>query len=225
MFSLPPLTPFVKKLLIAIFAIYLAQVIGVNWMGVPVSSYLALDPSTPGVSTLWQLFTHVFAAGTSEGYVFSLLISLLFLWWMLSPIEERFGSKRTFQLCVFATLGASIPVALIGTMFPNSQLIFGAQPLLLAAISSFAWMYRGRGRLSLFGVVEMKAEHLLWLIIGMSGLTFLASKNWLGLVADLGAIGAGVLFIEWLRRPPSGKKQPKFQVISGHRDQKDTWLN
>ena len=225
MFRLPPLTPFVKKLLIALFAVYLAQVIGVNWAAFPLSSYLMLDTSSQSIETLWQLFTHIFAADTGPAYVFSMMISLFFLWWMLSPIEERFGPKRTLQLCLFATLGASIPAVITGMLIARPFPLFGPQPLLLAAISSFAWMYRGRGQLSLFGVINMKAEHLLWLTIALSVLVFLSSKDWVGLIADLGAIGAGVLFIEWLRRPPSRSKRPNFQVISGHRDQKDTWLN
>ena len=225
MFRLPPLTPFVKKLLIALFGTYLAQVLVTNWGGVPLFNLLALDAANPGTHSVWQIFTHVFAADTRPHYVLSMLIALVFLWWMLAPFEERFGERRTFQLCLAATLGAAIPAALVGPMLPDGGPVFGSQPLLLAAIAAFAWSYRGRGQLSLFGVFEMKAEHLLWLTIGLSVLLFLSSKNWLALVADLGGIGAGVAFIEWLRRPPRKKRTSDLRVISGSRPPKDTWLN
>ncbi|MEM8609345.1 MAG: hypothetical protein AAGF92_19750, partial [Myxococcota bacterium] len=94
MFRFPPLTPFVKKLLIAMFAAWIIQILLQNWAGVPIFALLALDTANIGPHTLWQLATHVFAAPTSPQYLFSMLITLVFLWWMLAPFEQRFGQKR-----------------------------------------------------------------------------------------------------------------------------------
>ena len=102
MFRFPPLTPFVKKLLIALFGTWILQIILQNWGGVPAFEFLALDTARPGVRTLWQLGTHVFAFPTGPQAVFSMLIVLLFLWLMLAPFEQRFGEKRTIQLCIVA---------------------------------------------------------------------------------------------------------------------------
>ncbi len=231
MFRFPPLTPFVKKLLIALFAAYLGQIIVQNWVGVEVFSMLALDTTSLGPSTAWQVLTYVFAAPTTPNYVFSMLISCLFLWWMLAPFEQRFGPNRTLQLCLVATLGAAIPALVVGLLFSGERPLYGAEALLLGTIAAFSWSYRGQGRMSFFGVIDMKPEHIIWLVLGISFLIFLTSRDVIGLVADLGAVGAGIGFIEWLRRPPGrrrvrrGKRSGGFRVISGDRDSGPQWLN
>ena len=53
------------------------------------------------------------------------------------------------------------------------------------------------------------------------------------LVADLGAVGGGVGFIEWLRRPPKrrirkvarGKRKSSFDVVEGGRSDEPRWLD
>ncbi len=231
MFRFPPLTPLVKKLLIALFATYLGQILVQNWLGQEVFSFIALNTAAVGVSTVWQLFTYVFAAPTTTNYVFSMLISLVFLWWMLAPFEQRFGPRRALQLCVVATLGAALPAIAIGLAFGSADALYGTTPLLLGTIAAFSWSYRGQGRMSFFGVIDMKPEHIIWLVLGMSLLIFLTSGDLVHLVADLGAVGAGIGFIEWLRRPPSTerrgprKRSGGFRVISGDRDDGPQWLN
>lgn len=229
MFRFPPLTPLVKKLLIALLATYIGQIILENWVGFRVLDWIALYAGPPQLSTTWQLFTYPFAAPTGPNYVFSMLISCLFLWWMLAPFEMRFGPKRTIQLCVVATLGAAIPAILVGSILGPSVL-YGTEPLLLASIAAFSWSYRGQGPMSFFGVIDMKPEHIIWLVLGISFLIFLASRDFVGLVADLGAVGAGIGFIEWLRKPPVSlrrkrKKSGGFRVIKGDRESGPNWLN
>ncbi len=232
MFRFPPLTPFVKKLLIALFATWIAQILLQNWGGVPMFQVLALDTGHPGVQTLWQLGTHVFAFPTGPQAVFSMLIMLLFLWLMLAPFEQRFGQKRTIQLCVAAVLSSSVLALLVGALVPQPSALYGAQAILLASISAFAWSYRGQGRMSFFGVVEMKPVHIIYLVLALSALMFITSGDAVALAADLGAIGGGIAFIEWLRRPPSRKrrlsrKKPKrdFDVVKGGRSDEPRWLN
>jgi membrane associated rhomboid family serine protease len=117
-FRFPPLTPFVKKLLIALFGAWIAQIILQNWAGVPMFELLALNTGSVGVATLWQLGTHVFAFPTGPQAVFSMLIVLLFLWWMLAPFEQRFGQKRTIQLCVVAAMSAALLALVVGMVVP-----------------------------------------------------------------------------------------------------------
>ncbi len=61
MFRFPPLTPFVKKLLIVLFSAWIFQIILQNWAGVPIFEILALNTANPGLHTTWQLGTHVLA--------------------------------------------------------------------------------------------------------------------------------------------------------------------
>ncbi len=231
-FRFPPLTPFVKKLLIALFGTWIAQILLQNWLGIPVLEVLALNTAALGLHTLWQLATHVFAAPTGPQYVLSMLITLLFLWWMLAPFEQRFGQKRTIQLCIVAALASAILGIGVGLFLPTSHPLFGAQALLLASIAAFAWSYRGQGRMSLFGIVDMKPIHIIYLVLAYSLLMFITSGDAVSFAADLGAVGGGMGFIEWLRRPPSRrrrrkpkKKKGSFDVIAGGRTDEPRWLN
>jgi membrane associated rhomboid family serine protease len=222
----------VKKLLIALFAAWIVQIILQNWAGVPIFELLALNTSQPGVETLWQLGTHVFAFPTGPQAVFSMLIMLVFLWWMLAPFEQRFGEKRTIQLCVVAALAAAVLALFVGLIVPNPSRLYGAQAMLLGSIAAFAWSYRGQGRMSFFGVIDMKPVHIIYLVLALSLLMFMTSGDAIALAADVGAIGGGMAFIEWLRRPP-GRRRPRkrrkkksdFDVVQGGRADEPRWLN
>ena len=233
MFRFPPLTPFVKKLLIALFGAWILQIILQNWAGVPMFEFLALSTARPGVNTLWQLGTHVFAFPTGPQAVFSMLIVLLFLWLMLAPFEQRFGEKRTIQLCVVAALSSAVLALIVGLIVPSPSALYGAQAILLGSIAAFAWSYRGQGRMSFFGVIDMKPVHIIYLVLALSALMFITSGDAVALAADIGAIGGGMAFIEWLRRPPGkrrrGKRRKKkksdFDVVQGGRADEPRWLN
>jgi membrane associated rhomboid family serine protease len=230
-FRFPPLTPFVRKLLIALFSAWIAQIILQNWAGVPVFEFLALDTAQPGLHTLWQLGTHVLAFPTGPQAVFSMLISLVFLWWMLAPFEQRFGEKRTIQLCVVAALFSAVLALFVGLLVASPSPLYGAQAILIGSIAAFAWSYRGQGRMSLFGVIEMKSVHIIYLVLALSALMFITSRNAVALAANIGAIGGGMGFIEWLRRPPRRrrpkhkKKGPLGVVQRGGRSDEPRWLN
>lgn len=220
-----------KKLLITLFGAWIAQIILQNWAGVRIFELLALNTATPGLHTLWQLGTHVLAFPTGPQAVFSMLISLVFLWWMLAPFEQRFGEKRTFQLCVAAALSSALLALVVGLLVPSPSPLYGAQALLLGSIAAFAWSYRGQGRMSFFGVIDMKPVHIIYLVLAFSVLIFMTSGDAVALAADIGAIGGGIGFIEWLRRPPRRrqarrrKKKSSFDVVQGGRSDGPRWLN
>ena len=224
-----------KKLLIALFGAWIVQIVLQNWGGIPMFEFLALNTASPGVHTVWQLGTHVFAFPTGPQAVFSMLISLVFLWWMLAPFEQRFGQKRTIQLCVAAALSSALLALLVGLMVPSPSALYGAQALLLGSIAAFAWSYRGQGRMSFFGVIDMKPVHIIYLVLALSALMFMTSGDAVALAADIGAIGGGMAFIEWLRRPPGRRRRPKrpkrrkkksdFDVVQGGRADEPRWLN
>ena len=237
MFRLPRLTPFVKKLLIGLFGAFIGSVVLENWLDVPVGRLLALQTADLGWPTLWQVITY--PAYYPPQAVVSLLLSLVFLWWMLAPFEERYGARRTLQLTLTAILSGGLAVLLMGLLGfgqPN-EVLFGSNVVILAAIAAFVWpMRHQRTPISVFGVLPMRPIHLLYGIVGLSFLFFLANRHAAQFVADLGAIAGGIGFVDWMTKPRSRggsrgggnkTKKRKFDVIQGgiHPDDKPRWLN
>jgi len=226
-FPLPRLTQVVKKLIIGLVVCYVAELIGLNVLGIDVVSPLALNPTAP---MPWQLVSYVLIDQPGNPLFF--LLGLLFLWWALSPFEQGFGGTRTLQLCVVAAIGAALPAILLAQIVPKAFPLLGSQPLWFGAVAASVELSRGR-RLSLFGMGSMTAQQFLALIVGISVLMYLASLNHTQLVADLGAMGAGLGFVRWMRRPRTPPRQkprprggPKLRVIEGEReDDKPKWLN
>lgn len=217
----PRLTPLVRKLLIVLGGTYVATLILQNWVGLPIFEFLALNHRTLRLATLWQMLTYPLAMPSGPQHVFGILINLVFFWLIMAPFEERYGERRTAQLTMVATVGASFPALLVGqtvaaagaaSLYPP---MYGTNPILLAAIAAFAYALRGRGTLSLFGVVPMQPVHVIYLVLGLSVLFFLASGNAVELVADFGAVGAGLLFMRWLSRPPRRRRTSSRRQAAG----------
>jgi hypothetical protein len=224
--GLPRLSTVVKKLIGTLLAAYILQLVLENWLAVPVASLLALTPAGPG---LWQLVTYVIV---DHGHPIMFLLGLLFIWWALSPFEIGYGSVRTLQLCAVSTIAASVPAYLAGFIFPGSPLLYGSGPLWFGAISATTWLHRDQ-QIALFGAVHMSARQFLWVLLGITALMFLASKNHTQLIADLGSMAGGIAFVRWMKRPRhsgTGRKaNPKgrgFKVIQGGQDDdRPKWLN
>lgn len=224
----PPLTPFVKKLMILLLGIYVALAILDGWMGVPATRLLALTTDL-GVHTIWQLFTHPFVTPPSPSSVMSLLVSLVFVWWMLSPFEHQYGRRRLIQLCLFGTFASAVPALVVGQFLSNAYLVYGFSAWPMAALAALVWNSRHRDSLSFFGVLSLKPMMFLYIFAGIDVLTFLVDRDPVRLVASLGALGGGIAFAEWMTRPPTPKasKKPRrkndlgFRVIDGGKSDED----
>lgn len=228
--ALPRLTGVVKKLILGLVAAYVLQLVLVNWAGIPVLGLLAL---TPGGPWLWQLVTYVLV---DNSHPLMFLVGLLFMWWALSPIETGFGPVRTLQLIGVSVVAGSVPAYLAGLVIPDSPPLFGAFSVMYGGIAAMAWLYRDR-EISLYGILPMTAKQALLVLVGLSFLMFLASKDHTQLIASLGAMGGGIAFIRWMRRPRTParvrrKSERSFRVIegggtggTGGDDERPKWLN
>jgi hypothetical protein len=226
-FELPRLSQVVKKLIIALSVAYIAQLVLENWLGVPVAGWLALSPGGAGV---WQLVTYVFV---DRRHPVMFCLGLAFLWLALSRFEIGYGARRTLELCLATTLGASVPAYLAGFALPGSPPLYGAFSLWMGGFAATTWSY-GNQPVSLFGLLTLGARQLLWLLLGLSVLIFLQSKDHTQLIADLGAIASGIGFVRYMKRPrssgPSRKPRTKpsgLRVVEGGKSEDDRpkWLN
>src|SRR5687767_2548924 len=104
---MPRITPTVKQILIALVAAFVIQV-------VLVFGWLAMSP---GELMPWQLLTYVLVDRNNP---IMFLIGLLFIAWALSTFELTFGRTRALQLCVIASLAASVPAWLLGLVLTGA---------------------------------------------------------------------------------------------------------
>jgi Rhomboid family len=224
----PRLSAVVKKLLYVLTACYVAQLVAQNWLGLNVVSWLALRP---GRLQPWQLLTYVLV---DAGHPMMFMIGLLFLWWALSPFEIAYGPLRVLQLCLCCVLGASVPADLVGFVLPSSPPLYGSSALWFGGIAATSWLYRDQ-QMSLFGMLQLSGRQFLYVLLAMSGLSFLFDKDHTQLVASLGAVGAAIAFSRWMKRPrkPQTARKPSgpprgFKVIEGgggNDEGRPKWLN
>jgi membrane associated rhomboid family serine protease len=202
-FRMPPLTPFVRVLLIALFGAFIAAALLENFLGVPVVRHLALNPLSISPLTALQVVTYPLVVPTRD--LFPLLISLLFLWLILAPFEERYGLGRTVQLALAATLAAALSALAVGRLLPEmvAGSMAGPQWITLAAVSAYAVLLPPYAEVNFFGVFPMRAKYLLGLVVGFSVLGFITHPDAAALGADLGAIGSALGFVKWwMQKPP-----------------------
>lgn len=213
---MPRITPTVKQILIGLFAAYVVQLVLENWMGVRVFGWLALAPNAP---LPWQFFTYVLVNPTDPMW---LLLGLLFISWSLSQFEIVFGRKRTWQLCAVVALSASVSVAVLGLVVGSATPLLGSTSLWYGSIAVMSWLDRQRP-ISFFGLFAMTAIQFLYGILALAVLSFVFDKDATRFVACLGAIGGGIGFANWLRKPRPPKRPPErkkarasgFKVIQG----------
>jgi membrane associated rhomboid family serine protease len=231
-FRFPPLTPFARALLIALVVSFVATAILENFVGVPVMMLLALLP-TPTVLTPLQVFSHLLVLPASGDGLFMLLLSSLFLWLCLVPVESSWGRTRAIQLTLAAAVGSAASALLIGQLVPSfAGLVFGPGSITLAAIAGYIATVPRHAVLS-FGSFGMPARNLLWMNVALGVMYFLVYKNASSLAADLGAIGTGLLFARYVVMVPqkSGKKRTsssRLRLVKNEDDDDDepkNWLN
>lgn len=222
MFAMPRMTPFMKGLLGLVFGAYVLQLVLENWVGLPVFASLAFEPHRLGPWSALRVVAYPFVEHPEYGQPLSVLLSLLFLWWSAGPFETRYGTRRAVQLLAFATVFSAAAATLVSLVFPARIPLFGVSVWITATIAALAFSLPREAQLSFFGVLPLKRDHLLVVLLVFPLLNFLRSRDFVSLAADLAAIGAGVLFILWLRRPPRAartKKKPAgsgaFRVIRG----------
>jgi len=253
-FRFPPLTPVVRVLLIVFVIGYVWLLIASNWLGVPtlpfdlalvmngpfldggLAATLGFHADTPAfrIPNLWQVATYVLGADTSPRGVLPFIVQVVFFWLVVSPFELAFGKRRTIQVLVLSLFCGSAPALLFGLGLGGY--LMGFSTLILGPLAAYVWMLRIKDQdANFFGVMQMKPAMMIGVVLFLSLLFFLASRNFMELVADLGATAGGIVFMERMSRPPKrkrkqsgGRKRPAgFRVIEGGKgdDDEPRWLN
>ena len=180
-----PLTPWVKRLLVANVAVYVVtMVLPALWfLGALVPRAVLVRPWTP--------FTYMFLHDPSG--IAHLLFNMLVLFFFGPRIEDRLGGRDFMKLYVGGGLaGAAGSIALAPT-----AAVVGASAAVYAVVAAFA-MFWPRERIYIWGVLPVEA----WLLITITVVVSL----WFGLsgaggrtahFAHLGGLAWGFVFLKW----------------------------
>ncbi len=237
-FQFPRLTPTVKKLLITIVATFVVVALVNSLTPLRLFQLLALNPA-PGLHWLWQPLTYWAVEQPIPNMLFSLGLTLLFVYFFLAPFEERFGAKRTMQLAAAGALASALAVMALGTLLFSlglqirTPLIAGPTPIALAAFGAFPVIAGNREILFMF-VIPMRVWTALAIGLGISALVAIMQHDPFIFVDYASALGAGVGFAKWMIRPRTPKRKPPTRrrggpdlkvVRGGADDDGPRWLN
>jgi membrane associated rhomboid family serine protease len=219
-FSAPPLTPVVKKLIITLFAAFVLELLLRNFARVDIVRYLALDPVNPNVALLFtQLLTYVVIEAPQAAEWF--LINLVFMWLIMSPFEAAFGRRHTLELIALGALGGSLATVLVAQLAPiPGYRLVGSHTIAYAGMAAMTQVMGGGRRILLFGVFSMTSRQLVILLVVIPVLNYLVTQDHLGLASSLGAMLAGGGYVKYMARAPrpSLPKRPstaRFRVVRG----------
>jgi membrane associated rhomboid family serine protease len=219
-----PLTRAGKVMLIVYAAVYVLELIGEQWLGIPIYRLLALSPLGSGRFHIWQLATHplIHDPGSPIGF----LLDCLVFYFFAGTVESAMGTRRFLRLYLAAALGGAAAGLIFSglTSFPIPYA--GMMPSLLALIVVFGLLQPEATVLLMF-VLPIKAKYISYGTIIVTALTFLARTNVHG-AYHLGGIALGWLYFrspsqwldaDWWRwkyfEHLRKKHRTKFTVING----------
>jgi len=225
-FSPPPLTPFVKRLIITLASAFVAELVLENFLHIEIIKWLALSPSSLGIQTLWQVVTYVLVEGRPN----DLLISLVFIWLLVSPFELRYGRRRAMEISALSVVAAACAAIIAAFVAPASPLV-GSQAITYAIMAATCWSAK-HDVLRLFFLFRLTGLQALAGLAGFALLWFLYTMSYTHLVAAFAALGAGVGYVEWMRKGPAMFRRSTrpgrggLRAVRGGRDsERPKWLN
>jgi membrane associated rhomboid family serine protease len=230
--AFPPLTPAVRAILLLLAVSFVVQTIAEPFLGLPLFSWLGLQNEL-GIASLWQWATYPLVELPTDQRVVHRALDLLFIYFLLTPFEHRFGREQTVVLTGLAIpAGAALPL-LTSVLLPSVSLpVAGAGAVVWAGLGAFAVMTAGRPLNWVF-LPAMNAWTLTAIMLVITGL----QCAWMGtptpLLSALGALGAGILYTRRLERPkvrrapPAKRRDSHLQVILGGQsdDERPRWLH
>lgn len=208
------LTPVVRRLLVANFAVWVVQLIFGLAGSAQFEDWFALDPSHALPWRPWQLLSYMFlhsAPGPGHGWSpMHLLINMLMLAVVGGPVERRMGSGRFWRYYLLCGLAGGVLTLLPPFRAPT----LGASGAVLGVLVAFGLFYPDTPMFIFFFFPPVPAK-LVVLFLALLNLMSAATSNRDGIayIAHVGGMAAGycmlrgVPFTGRLRRTLSARRQ------------------
>jgi membrane associated rhomboid family serine protease len=214
------------RTMLTIYAVvYIVELIGQQWLGIPAYQLLALSPIKSGNFQFWQLVTHplIHDPGAPIGF----LINCLVFYFFAGTIESAFGTQGFLRLYAITALGGAAAGLVFSGLTSFSAPMSGMMPSLLALIVIFG-LLQPEATILLMFVLPIKAKYISYGTIIVTALTFLAQTNAHG-AYHLGGIALGWLYFrspaQWLDpnwwrwkyfEHTQKKRRSKFTVVKNN---------
>lgn len=199
-FVFPKPGPALKGVMVALFAIWLAFALALNWGGMPQETFLLFCGNTDRIlaGEVWRLVTAPLMHLPAVGAIFFVLIGFYFL---TPSLETAWGARRLlrfmllssvfaygFQMLVAKLLPASVAGKLVGEYW------FSSIPTIEAIAIAWAMSFKGQ-TVRLFFVLPVTSRGLILFVLAMSILYVITLEMPAsGLIAPFGGMLAGYLF-------------------------------
>ncbi|MFC1888836.1 rhomboid family intramembrane serine protease [Thermodesulfobacteriota bacterium] len=221
-----PLTPVVKKLLIACTACFLVQTLGQQFIGLNITRIFGLTPSDVFPKfRLWQLVTYIFL----HGNLFHLLFNMLALFMFGCELERIWGGRLFTKYFFITGVGAGICSVIVD---PTSEIAtIGASGAIYGILLAYGMIFPNR-QVYLYFLFPIRVKYFV-IIIGAIAFysAILNADGGVAHVAHLGGMIFGFILLRHGRlksdlearylRWKLDRMKRKFKVISRDDDDED----
>ena len=219
-----PLTPVVKKLMIAMAVIWIVvQIVLDKFLKFNISTWFVLHPDQVIEKFwFWQLGTYMFFHATSPFHIF---FNGLMLWFFGSELEKHWGARfftTYFFVCgvgaaVVYCLGVAVYAIISGNQTPMIIPVLGASGALFGLLVAYGIVFSER-IIYFMGLFPMKAKHFA-LIAAALDLSSLLTTGFSGTevayLCHIGGAVVGFLYLWGHTRMKLGKTKAKLKKSTG----------
>lgn len=184
----------------------------------------ALQPEMVLRGYVHQLFTYMFIHSWQSP--FHVLMNMLLVYFFASPIEQRFGVKKTIGLALAGGLVGGLMVMVfygLGALFGlgGPSLTIGFSGAAFALLAAFCWIH-AEAQILLFFVIPIKAKYILPLTLAIDFLFWVTPGGDVSFPAHLGGMLLGTLAVTDAWMPQSLMMRLRYWKIRRELDKRDS---
>ncbi len=193
-----PMTPVVKRMLIVLAAIFVAQLISGKIFGdTVIIEMLALKPkSIYSEYQVWRLFTWMWLHGGPT----HILLNCLFLWMFGATLELAWGSKGFLRFYLMCGIGSGLVVFFAKLLSEPESHTLGASGAIYGLVVAWAITFPNK-IIYFFGLFPMKGKHFVLIPIGYAVVEWLMDTPMVSHSAHIGGMAIGALLVTGFWKP------------------------
>ena len=234
----PPVTPWIKRIMIACGAVWLLQVLVFNVKQPPkydlLAQWFGAIPQDIFQGQLWQLVTYAFLHAPTD--IMHILFNMLMLWMFGGDLERHWGGRAFLRYYTVCAIGGGVFIAVIGYFtggLAAATPTIGASGAVFGLIAAFGLIFAERPVIFML-LFPMKARTMAMILFAIT--CFYTFSGTGGNVSHVGHLGGAVVGFLYLKRAwridllwgevQWRLKRRRFKVMhQNDRNDSDRWMN